>query len=113
MRKQKSPSQPDQPDGVGLPMRLAAKPAGERLMTTGRFAVEPKWPMGGAMITRPIDERNYDVQWPTGYAVSTVPSGSWSRGQIVRQFQPNIHPPMLGYFAYDPTDPTTWNGNVN
>lgn len=78
--------------------------------TTSRFPIEPGWPAPGEyMVTRPLDERNYDVQWPTGYSVSSVPSGSWVRGDIIRQQAINFRPPMLGYFAYNPTDPTTWH----
>lgn len=61
------------------------------------------------MVTRPMDERRYDVQQFTGQSYSTVQGGGWVRGQIIRMYQPNMHPPMLGYFMYDPTDPTTWH----
>jgi hypothetical protein len=91
-----------------------SKAAGSRQDTTGRFEVNnPGFVTQNAMISRPVGDRNYDVQYPTGYSVSTVPTGSWARGQIIRQFQPTIHPPMLGYYAYDPTDPTSWAGNAN
>lgn len=69
---------------------------------------EPQWPMGG-FTGRKFTEDNYTVNVYTGMAQSTVPGGGWARGQVIRKFQPPMHPPMLGYFAYDPTDPTTWN----
>ena len=78
--------------------------------TFDRVNTSPAWPAGG-FVTRPMADRNYTVQQYTGYSVSTVPRGAWVRGQIIRQYQPEIHPPMLGYFAYDPTDPSTWVHN--
>jgi hypothetical protein len=74
-----------------------------------RFSVEPTWPGGGYLVTNPMDDRNWDVQQFTGYPVSNVQSGQWMRGSIIRMFTPNVHPPILGYFAYDPTDPGTWH----
>src|ERR1700739_235488 len=68
----------------------------------GRFPVEAKWPAGGYMVTKPLDTRNYDVNLFTGASYSAVRGGTWARGQIVRMYQPVIHPPMLGYWAYDP-----------
>jgi len=61
------------------------------------------------MVTKPMDERNWDVQQYTGYAVSTVQGGNWARGQIVRQFTPAFRPPTLGYYPYDPTNPSSWH----
>jgi hypothetical protein len=79
--------------------------------TYDRVAVEPGWPNGGYMVTKPLDQRNYDVQQVTGYSVSTVPAGGWVRGQTVRLYQPEFRPSTLGYYAYDPTDPTSWMHN--
>lgn len=77
-------------------------------MTDIRAIAEPQWPAGGFSFNR-MDDRNWDVQQFTGYPVSTVGEGRWVRGQIVRRFSPQFRPPMLGYFAYDPTDPATWH----
>jgi hypothetical protein len=75
----------------------------------GRFAQEPNWPAGGYMVTRPMDERMWSVQQYTGTPVSNLQAGQWERGQIIRMFTPSFHPNTLGYWPYDPTDPTTWH----
>jgi hypothetical protein len=72
-----------------------------------RVISEPQWPMGGFVFARQMD-RNYDVN-VFGQPVSSTPTGNWQRGTIVRQYQPPFHPPPLGLFAYDPTDPSTWH----
>lgn len=80
--------------------------------TTSRFPVEPSWPAPGEyMITRPIMDYHYDAMSTVvvGAAVSNVPTNGFMRGNIIRQYQPSIHPPMLGYFTYNPSDPTTWH----
>lgn len=72
-----------------------------------RVISEPQWPDGGFVFTRQVD-RYYDVN-AFGQPVSSVPTGNWQRGQIVRLYQPPFHPSPLGLFAYDPTDPSTWH----
>lgn len=75
----------------------------------GRFPVEPNWPAGGYMVTNPMDDRNFSVQQFTGYPVGSVPGTNWVRGQVVRMYTPSFRPSTLGYYTYDPTDPTTWH----
>jgi len=64
--------------------------------------------MSGVM-TRPVDDRRFDVQQYTGYATSTVPAGQWRRGTIHRFNTPALRPSGRNLFMYDPTDPGTWN----
>jgi hypothetical protein len=74
---------------------------------TGRVRREPMWPQGG-MVSRPVVDRNYDVQQFTGYSVSTVRAGQWARGARAGFVTPTWHPakpPIM----YDPTDPDTWD----
>lgn len=73
-----------------------------------RVINEPQWPEGGFRLTRPMAERNYDIN-AYGFPIASTPTGLWQRGAIVRRYQPVMHPPTLGYFAYDPTDPSTWH----
>jgi hypothetical protein len=75
----------------------------------GRFPVEPTWPGGGYMVTAPMDERYWTIQQFTGYPVSNLTPGNWSRGAIIKSISPNLRPPVLGYYPYDPTDPSSWH----
>lgn len=78
--------------------------------TNSRVRVEPNWPAGGYMVSRPVDDRNWDVNpYSPWNSYSTVIGGNWARGSVIRKFQPTIRPPMLGYYAYDPTDPNSWH----
>jgi hypothetical protein len=86
--------------------------AGRGVTTSARVINEPQWPQGGFTMTK-FPERNFNVNAFTGQRVSSVGTGQWARGDIVRAYSPSIHPPMLGYYAYDPTDPTSWSGNAN
>lgn len=85
-------------------------PSGRSLDPRGVFhrTREPAWPSGG-MVSRPIGDRNYDVQMFTGASYSTVrPAGGWDRGQVYRWATPTVRPgkpPIM----YDPTDPDTWD----
>lgn len=45
-----------------------------------------------------------------GGTTSTQPTGQWSRGEIVRQFQPEVHlgPAVPMFDASDPTSQAGW-----
>lgn len=77
-------------------------------MINERFINEPQWPRGGFSFARPVDDRNFDVN-EFGQPVHSEPVGNWQRGNIVRRYTPSFRPPMLGYYAYDPTDPSSWH----
>lgn len=88
----------------------------------GRIETTPAWPNGG-MVSKPMDTRNYNVSafvapmgsngakfvggQSTGTVYSTVDSGRWSRGQLIRQNQVEFRP-SRPQTMYDPTDPNTW-----
>jgi hypothetical protein len=82
---------------------------GRSVASRGRTAVEPKWPSGGYMMTRPTADRNYTVQAFTGYPTATVGAGKWQRGKLVRTNTPTLSLATLGHRMYDPTDVTTWD----
>ena len=60
-------------------------------------------------MTRPVDDRHFDVQQFTGYATSTVPHGQWRRGMVLKGSTPMLRPSGRELYMYDPTDPGTWN----
>lgn len=68
----------------------------------------PQWPQGGFAFSRQVTEQNWTVDQHTGY-VSGQPVNGWERGQLMRQTSPQFRPPMLGHYAYDPTDPSSWS----
>lgn len=74
---------------------------------TNTIDAGPQWPQGGFAFTRQIDERNWTVNQNTGY-VSGQPVNGWERGQLMRSSNPQIRPPFLGLYAYDPTNPASW-----
>lgn len=78
-----------------------------RQETNGRYRVEPAWPQGGFM-SRPMDDRRWDVQAFTGRPVSRVPQGQWSRGIVHRWDVPPVSPNPQALFMYDPTDPVRY-----
>lgn len=78
-----------------------------RNTVNGRFATEDTWPQGG-MVTKRLDDRNFDVQVLTGYPTSTVRQGQWNRGVLMRFDSPAFRPPRENLTMYDPTDPQTW-----
>ena len=93
------------------PPKTYGKQPGNGLDTRGRVNTSPGWPNGG-MVSRPVGDRNYDVQMFTGNSVSTVAGGGWVRGQLLRQGTVEFHPakpPIM----YDPTDPRTWRSDFN
>ena len=75
-------------------------------IVNGRFNTSPQWPQGG-FVTRPIVDRNYDVQQFTGYSYGTVPGSNWDRGMIYRGYTMELRPPREQYM-FDPTDIRTW-----
>ena len=60
------------------------------------------------MLTRNVDNRNYDVQVMTGYPVANFSEGQWKRGMIERIQPPEFVPNPRYLRMYDPTDPRTW-----
>lgn len=91
------------PDNVSPNLPAAFSPD-----VRGRYKVEPSWPSGGLMVTRPTSDRRYDVQQFTGAPVSTVPAGRWSRGSIARVGAPQFRLPRERWM-YDPTMPVQWD----
>lgn len=82
-------------------------PPGRSLDARSRFPSEAPWPQGG-MVSRRINDRNYDVQEFTGYSYGTVAGSNWSRGSVAKWSAPTLRPgkpPIM----YDPTDPDTWD----
>lgn len=74
---------------------------------------EPTSPYGYEYgVSRPVSDFHYDIAYPDvppNNLHPATPSGNFARGNIIRQYQPRMHPPMLGYFTYNPNDPTTWH----
>jgi hypothetical protein len=65
--------------------------------------------MNELSFSRPVTQHQYNVDQFTGRPVSPVGTNQWVRGQIVRKYSPQFRPPTLGFYPYDPTDPTTWH----
>lgn len=77
------------------------------LDTRGRVTDTPSWPQGGT-VSRPMGDRNYEVQQITGFSTGTVPGSNWVRGQYAHFDAPTFRPNPQGLFMYDPTDPNTY-----
>lgn len=73
----------------------------------GRFNTSPAWPQGG-MVSRPMDDRRFEVQAFTGFPVSTLSTGRWNRGILYRANQPVLKSSKRSLYMYDPTNPSTW-----
>lgn len=80
-----------------------AKPIGAPNTVNGRVIREPAWPSGG-MVSRPMDDRRFDVQRFTGFASATVARGQWDRGIMYRFGTTEMRLPREARM-YDPTDP--------
>lgn len=78
---------------------------------SGRYPINPSVPFDSSseMMSRPMGDRNYDVQRFTGYPIANYSEGQWVRGSLVQMDAPTGLRSNPRYLKmYDPTDINTW-----